>query len=94
MATETRKIFIVEGRTGEYSDHRAWPVAAYFDEAMAQKHAMLAANWMAVNRGAVYYQKTKENPYDAHAESDYTGTDYTAYAVDIRTEVPTDEVKG
>ncbi len=35
-------IYLVEGSTGEYSDHTQWAVAAYLDREMAELHARLA----------------------------------------------------
>lgn len=35
-------IYVVIGTTGEYSDHREWPVAAYFSEKLAQAHVIRA----------------------------------------------------
>lgn len=39
------KIYVVIGCTGEYSDQREWPVCAYTNREMADKHADLAMEW-------------------------------------------------
>ena len=39
------KVYVVEGSTGEYSDHREWPVAAYMREDLAREHADKAKKW-------------------------------------------------
>ncbi len=36
-------IWMVEGQTGEYSDHCEWPVAFYYDEELAKRHVELAS---------------------------------------------------
>ena len=37
-----RKIWIVEGTSGEYEDKREWPAAFYYDEKLADAHAIKA----------------------------------------------------
>ena len=37
------RIWLVEGATGEYSDHTEWPVCFYYDEAKAKEHVEKAA---------------------------------------------------
>ncbi len=36
-----KKIWIVQGSTGEYSDHSEWPVCGYYDETAAKSFAEL-----------------------------------------------------
>lgn len=36
------KVHVVIGSTGEYSDHREWPVCAYLSEQLAREHATAA----------------------------------------------------
>lgn len=35
-------VFVVIGQSGEYSDRRDWPVAAYTDRALAERHEFAA----------------------------------------------------
>ena len=35
-----KTIYIVQGYTGEYSDHREWLVLAFFDQVKAQAHVL------------------------------------------------------
>ncbi len=87
----TEKIWIVEGRTGEYSDRTDWQVCAFRDEAKAKELAIelkkLASatlvateniwDWEDSEIGKVWKEK------DPQAALDYTGTDYTAYELDL-----------
>ena len=83
------KIHIVEGHTGEYSDHRDWPIAAYYSEEKAKQHVVLATE--AANE---LYSKhddygdiddsDEKNPYDPDMKTDYTGTRYNYYSVEIK----------
>lgn len=58
----SRTIFVVEGNTGEYSDHIEWPVKAYTSEDAAKEMVLkcqvaadiLMAESMA--RGDMYYK--------------------------------------
>ncbi len=91
------KIFIVEGNTGEYSDHQDWAVAAYLDEDLAKQHVELAS----VRARELYaeYDKNWEptsyddipegaNQYDPRMRTDYTGVRYHYYDVEIRSKLP------
>lgn len=57
-AAGSRQVYLVTGTCGEYSDRSEWTVAAYFDLALAQRHADLAmeeerrllAAWVASGR--------------------------------------------
>ncbi len=44
------KIYVVMGCTGEYSDHREWPVCAYTSMELATKHSDLAMEWAHKNK--------------------------------------------
>ena len=73
-------IYVVHGRTGEYSDRTEWVVAAYTDEASARQHIEAAtkrANELQVlaekdGRGNIIL----DNDFDKGMGMDYTGTSY------------------
>ena len=93
--TET-KIYIVEGWTGEYSDHQEWPVAAYESEDMAKAHAEAAKRWYLKNdcfNKRYSRNDEKVNPFDPDMCIDYTGTDWTVYEITLRDELPVDVSK-
>ena len=72
-------IYIVFGSTGEYSDHREWPVAAFLDESEAKEHVRRAS----LIAEALYKERKESNPgfsyemsgspYDPNIEMDYYG---------------------
>ena len=83
-------VYVVEGSTGEYSDHREWPVAAYIDEDLAREHADKAKKWYLKNwrQGMGWEDEDKlNNPYDPDMSLDYTGTDWTVYKIELRESV-------
>lgn len=72
-----RKIHVVMGATGEYSDRGEWPVKAFLDLSRAQQLVLDA-------EGAVREIQTLErekNPFDPDMKIDYTGTTYFIYDV-------------
>jgi hypothetical protein len=82
-----QKIYIVEGSTGEYSDHREWLVAAYYSEQNAQAHVLRAtqrANELYVEHKDAYYNiPSGANQHDPQMSSDYTGTRYNYYETEL-----------
>lgn len=93
------KIWIVQGSTGEYSDHREWMVCAYRDEAKAEQHARAAKEWYQKNGCDKWdFQKRWEakekglhNPFDPNMDIDYTGTDWTIFEVNLLDRLPTEK---
>lgn len=90
-----RVIFVVEGATGEYSDHCEWPVAAYSNEEQAKLHVQKAterAKELIAQRGDGYWgweEKEKQlNEWDRSMYVDYTGVNYRYYPVDLLDVVP------
>lgn len=93
----TNQIYIVQGSTGEYSDHTEWVIAAYRKEEEAQAHVAAAtarARELKVDPGSDgrikdWYQKRKsaerQNQFDPQMQIDYTGVYYTYYPVDLYT---------
>jgi hypothetical protein len=75
-----RKVYVVCGSTGEYSDHAEWLVAAYTNEKDAQRHVLLAAqeaDCIKEERGNRYTSPREgSNRFDANMRMDYTGTSY------------------
>ena len=77
-----KKVYVVMGSTGEYSDHQEWMVAAYFNEALAAKRVVdcdRAASARFVDR----FKNCDPDPLDPEMRLDYTGTKYSVYALDI-----------
>ena len=86
MATQ---LHVVIGRTGEYSDRDEWMVAAYADEALAQRHATLASDVARTFEGTDWdVRDAATNQYDPHMRIDYTGTSYYVCAVPMFDAVP------
>ena len=77
------KIYLVVGETGEYSSHTEWPVIAYDDEAVAQRHIDLAkARADEIEGGKERYERPKEaNEWDPEMQMDYTGTIYCLHEI-------------
>jgi hypothetical protein len=93
-------VYIVNGSTGEYSDHREWIVCGYAQHSMAL---------LLVNRLTAAFQSVVAvlggNPYqwsigmrervadllrehDPHLELDYTGVHYYVTECELRDDVP------
>lgn len=91
-----KKIYIVGGSTGEYSDRSEWVVCAYTNESDAQAHVTKATEYA---KAWEAFLKTDEcidmdwsdkeaamkkaNPVDPAFDCDYTGTRYTYWAVEL-----------
>lgn len=79
------KIYVVEGSTGEYSDHREWLVKAFVNEECAQDF---------VERVGREYRRLEQecegdrwnigdNSLDPYMQTDYTGTNYRYFEVEL-----------
>lgn len=74
------KVYIVQGSTGEYSDHIEWLVCGYVDEKLAQERVNACsarARELIVkytNRGDI---PDGANEHDPRMQVDYTGVNYT-----------------
>ena len=91
-------IWFIEGSTGEYSDHREWPVCAYTRKEDAESHvaaASAAAREISEKVRALHegsggwdYEAQelliRQNQFDPDMRLDYTGTHYTCYEVELR----------
>ena len=90
-----RKIYVVSGSTGEYSDRREWNVAAYFSEARAARRVVeldrVAKEIYQRTRGPApdldawsdEYKQAIATSGDPDMQIDYTGTNYYLAAIDI-----------
>lgn len=88
-----RVIFIVEGSTGEYSDHCEWPVAAYTNEEQAKLHVQKAterAKELMVGDKYEWSELSGKqlNEWDRGMHVDYTGVNYRYYSVDLLDVLP------
>ncbi len=92
-----KQIFIVQGSTGEYSDHQEWFYKAYYSQDAATKVAEeLNAKLLelGIHRQCDYSQefstyKEKAKLFlknDPKFSLDYTGSDYTVVSCDITDE--------
>ena len=93
---EAKEVFVVVGVCGEYSDKRDWPVAAYFDRTLADRHAdaahdvareLQAERERRLDAGDYEFYEPK-SPLDASIQFSYTGTDYYVMTVPVLAEVP------
>jgi hypothetical protein len=96
MKKQTTTIYIVEGSTGEYSDHREWPVKAFRSKVKAQRlvvEAQARAKQIAEHEENVGWSKWYDmkqqndqmtiNEFDLNMETDYTGTYYKCYPIEL-----------
>ncbi len=85
------KVYIVMGDTGEWSDHREWPVVAYLDEQKATDRVTALDTWLVENKVSrnhsdvlPYEERDRlKNPLDPNFQADYTGTRYSAMEVEL-----------
>jgi uncharacterized protein YfeS len=82
------EIYIVEGRTGEYSDFRKWIVCAYLDKNKAEERAKNAgerAKELELEdfRYKKYDEDAPFNEFDEGMDMDYTGTEYIVYPIEV-----------
>lgn len=86
------KIWIVEGSTGEYSDHSEWPVKAYTTEAAAKEMVELCSaeyRRIKIRREELGLDTWDDMPvdcvhkYDPGFTEDYTGTLWRAYPIEL-----------
>ena len=86
------KIYIVEGSTGEYSDHCEWAVKAFVSEQKAKdlvtKASEVANEIFAcseLDRSDIKYvdRWKATNPFDLGMQMDYNGTRYKYYDIEL-----------
>lgn len=81
-----KPIYIVYGRTGQYSDRTEWNVCAYLTENLAKRHAELAqteADHIEAHRPDRYDSEGMTNKWDSQMRMDYTGTSYNYTMVEV-----------
>lgn len=88
-----KKIYVVFGTSGEYSDYREWPVACYEGEAMAIQHGDLATqyseivfeNWRSSEK---WPADPPDLPYDPDCPHRAEEAQYFVRSVPVRTCLP------
>lgn len=98
-------IYIVFGKTGEYSDRSEWLVAAYTEEADAKLHVEKATEyanaWHAFSKSDEFMdlewvdrqdREKAANPMDSAFSCDYTGTQYWYSPIELQTKFAAPEV--
>ena len=80
------KVYVVFGTTGEYSDYVEWPVCAFADEALAIRMVELCdGEWRRIKASPEYNDGIYvTNKYDPDMQTDYTGTRYNYYELELR----------
>ena len=96
----SRKIYIVQGSRGEYSDHVEWLVKSFFSRAKARdmvqkcgaEHRRILVEWKAA-AGNEYLDwhnlkayDIKPHAYDDQWETDYSGTNYNVIECELEEE--------
>lgn len=86
-------VYVVMGTTGEYSDHREWPVCAFKDERSAQQHVTACDEEarrvyidVEVNFRLNRITGNPDSKLDPNMETDYTGTKYYYFETELRDE--------
>ncbi len=87
-----KKVYIIEGHTGEYSDRYSWTVMAYLDADKASaKQALLTEKLQEFGLGGGFVgdwdmrnnNAEKMREFDEKFSCDYTGTHYSIETVDL-----------
>lgn len=74
----SKKVYVVFGECGAYSDYTAWVVAVHSTKDKAEEHAALAQKFSADHN--TYDENSNiENPYDPDDDGDYF--DSSSYTV-------------
>lgn len=84
------KIFIVEGKSGEYDDAREWAVAAYARKVQADRHAQLAQEEENVHWER-YRHRGSDRPtkvFDPQRHTAHDRATYHVYELELRDAVP------
>jgi len=85
------KIYVVQGSTGEYSDHREWLVKAFKSQEKAQdfvsfldsKLLELGLKYESVYTHEDMEKEEKMMEFDPQFQFDYTGTMYSILEVEL-----------
>jgi hypothetical protein len=82
-------VWIVQGSTGEYSDHEEWIVGGFLSRSKAQRLVVEAqARVNELYASEVHSIPLGSNEFDPRCKFDYTGTHYTCFGVDVDEEMP------
>lgn len=100
MSKEERKVFIVRGQCGEYSDREEWLVAAFMSRASADDFEAMCTDFARAhgvhrdqpkqptwNERRVFMDNIKSGALvapDPSIRADYTGSDYVVLEVPLR----------
>lgn len=81
-------IYVVEGATGEYSDHQEWLVKAFKSEAKAKEFVVKCTKEAhKIEAKAAYFQfdrrEDETHSFDPKYRRDYTGVHYTYFSVEL-----------
>jgi hypothetical protein len=87
MSSDAEKVvvWVVEGATGEYSDHTEWPVRAFTDEQAANvfcERVSARARELQQQYKSRYNIPEGANELDPDMYIDYTGVNYRVYPID------------
>lgn len=89
---DERKVFVVMGSTGEYSDRREWGVRAFFEQPAAEDFAFKAtARALEIKQSEWFSQRhfyprpeMPKSQFDPDlTDMDYTGADYFVVEVPL-----------
>ena len=88
------KIFVVFGQTGEYSDYREWPVKAFvceektkkFMEDVTAEYKRLRDKYSKGRYDSWSYRVEEVERLDPKMETDYTGTTYHYFEMELDAE--------
>lgn len=99
------KVFVVFGKTGEYSDRSEWPVCAYSSEDDAKTHVTKAQeysdawrartqqdDWLDIDFEEQERALKAANPMDPCFSSDYIGTEYWYSPLELKERFTAPEV--
>lgn len=92
------RAYIVEGTTGEHSDHRTWPVAVFTSRSRAVTFMVKANQWLKDNGLHDEFYSTyshshrqrvaKTSPFDPNLDVDYTNSSYSIVPTRLNPELP------
>lgn len=91
------KIYIVQGSTGEYSDHEEWLVKAFttdiaarqFAEKCGEEYRRICIEFKNITGentpypGDIIHHKISPNAHDPNMHCDYTGVNYRVFECEL-----------
>lgn len=91
-----KKVYVVVGSTGEYSDHREWYVKVFLSRVKAEAFVeAVSAEYRTIRGKYDSYYKIPDglNLLDPAMQIDYTGTNYNLVEVKLDTTQPSPRKK-